>query len=93
MKRISTIIMALAVVMTMAQCKKNNPTTPDNQNNVVTITLDVKNNNGSRVDVNTTTGTVDFETGDKVFVGSGLLVMLLAGAGYAAMKTKKKNKK
>ena len=63
--------MALVVVMTMAQCKKNNPTTPDNQNNVVTITLDVKNNNGSRVDVNTTTGTVDFETGDKVFVGSG----------------------
>lgn len=63
--------MALVVVMTMAQCKKNNPTTPDNQNNVVTITLDVKNNNGSRVDVNTTTGTVDFETGDKVYVGSG----------------------
>lgn len=71
MKKISTIIMALVVVMTMAQCKKNNPTTPDNQNNVVTITLDVKNNNGSRVDVNTTTGTVDFETGDKVYVGSG----------------------
>ena len=71
MKRISTIIMALVVVMTMAQCKKDSPTTPDNQNNVVTITLDVKNNNGSRVDVNTTTGTVDFETGDKVYVGSG----------------------
>ena len=71
MKKISTIIMALVVVMTMAQCKKNNPTTPDNQNNVVTITLDVKNNNGSRVDVNTTSGTVDFETGDKVYVGSG----------------------
>lgn len=71
MKKISTIIMVLVVVMTMAQCKKNNPTTPDNQNNVVTITLDVKNNNGSRVDVNTTTGTVDFETGDKVYVGSG----------------------
>ena len=63
--------MALVVVMTMAQCKKDSPTTPDNQNNVVTITLDVKNNNGSRVDVNTTTGTVDFETGDKVYVGSG----------------------
>ena len=63
--------MALVVVMTMVQCKKDSPTTPDNQNNVVTITLDVKNNNGSRVDVNTTTGTVDFETGDKVYVGSG----------------------
>lgn len=63
--------MALVMVMTMAQCKKDSPTTPDNQNNVVTITLDVKNNNGSKVDVNTTTGTVDFETGDKVYVGSG----------------------
>ena len=63
--------MALVMVMTMAQCKKNNPTAPDNHNNVVTITLDVKNNNGSRVDVNTTTGTVNFETGDKVYVGSG----------------------
>ena len=71
MKRISTIIMALVIVMTMAQCKKDNQTNPNNQNNVVTITLDVKNNNGSRVDVNTTTGTVDFETGDKVYVGSG----------------------
>jgi len=71
MKRIGTIIMALVIVMTMAQCKKDSPTTPDNQNNVVTITLEVKNNNGSRVDVNTTTGTVDFETGDKVYVGSG----------------------
>jgi hypothetical protein len=63
--------MALVMVMTMAQCKKDSPTTPDNQNNVVTITLEVKNNNGSRVDVNTITGTVDFETGDKVYVGSG----------------------
>ena len=71
MKRISTIIMALVMVMTMAQCKKDSQTTPDNQDNVVTITLDVKNNNDSRVDVNTTTGTVDFETGDKVYVGSG----------------------
>ena len=71
MKRISTIIMALVMLMTMAQCKKDNPTTPDNQNNVVTIILDVKGNNGSRVDVNTTTGTVDFEIGDMVYVGSG----------------------
>jgi hypothetical protein len=31
--------------------------------------------------------------GNSAPIGSGLLVMLLAGAGYAAMKTKKKNKK
>ena len=68
MKRISTIIMALVMVMTMAQCKKNEET---NLNKTVTITLDVKGNNGSKVVVNPTTGTVDFETGDKVYVGSG----------------------
>ena len=40
-------------------------------NEVVTITLDVKQNNGSKVVVNPNTGTVDFETGDKIYVGSG----------------------
>ena len=71
MKRIGTIVMALVLVLAMAQCKKNDSTTLDNQDNVVTITLNVKGSNGSKVDVNTTTGTVDFETGDKVYVGSG----------------------
>jgi len=68
MKRINMILMAFALVLTMAQCKKNEET---NQDKTVTITLDVKNNNGSKVDVNTITGTVNFETGDKVYVGSG----------------------
>ena len=70
MKRISIILMAFALTMTMSQCKKNEgPTTSDDE--VVTITLDVKNNNSSKVVVNTATGTVDFETGDKIYVGSG----------------------
>ena len=74
MKRISTIIMALVMVMTMAQCKKNEEA---NLNKTVTVTLDVKGastgsaTSGSKVVVNPTTGTVDFETGDKVYVGSG----------------------
>jgi len=68
MKRISTIIMTLVMVMTMAQCKKNEE---PNQSETVTITLDVKSNNGSKVMVNPTTGTVNFESGDKVYVGSG----------------------
>ena len=68
MKRISMILMAFALVLTMTQCKKNEET---NQDETVTITLDVKGNNGSKVDVNTITGTVNFETGDKVYVGSG----------------------
>lgn len=68
MKRISMILMAFVLVLTMTQCKKNEET---NQDKIVTITLDIKHNNGSKVDVNTITGTVNFETGDKVYVGSG----------------------
>lgn len=70
MKKISIILAAFALAMTMSQCKKNEePTTSDDE--VVTITLDVKNNSSSKVVVNTATGTVDFETGDKIYVGSG----------------------
>lgn len=68
MKRISMILMAFVLVLTMTQCKKNEET---NQDKTVTITLDVKGNLTSKVDVNTNTGTVNFETGDKVYVGSG----------------------
>ena len=70
MKRISIILMVFALAMTMSQCKKNEEPTTSNDI-VVTITLDVKNNSSSKVVVNTATGTVDFETGDKIFVGSG----------------------
>ena len=70
MKKISIILMAFALAMTMSQCKKNEGLTTSNDE-VVTITLDVKNNNSSKVVVNTATGTVDFETGDKIYVGSG----------------------
>ena len=70
MKRISIILMAFALTMTMSQCKKNEgPTTSNDE--VVTITLDVKQNNGSKVVVNPNTGTVNFESGDKIYVGSG----------------------
>jgi hypothetical protein len=68
MKRINMILVAFALVVIMAQCKKNEEINP---NETVTITFDAKRSNGSRVDVNTATGTVDFETGDKVYVGSG----------------------
>ena len=70
MKKISMILMAFALAVTMSQCKKNEGQTTSN-NEVVTITLDVKQNNGSKVVVNPNTGTVDFETGDKIYVGSG----------------------
>ena len=70
MKKISMILMAFALAMMMSQCKKNEGQTTSNDE-VVTITLDVKQNNGSKVVVNPNTGTVDFETGDKIYVGSG----------------------
>ena len=70
MKKISMILMAFALAMTMSQCKKNEGQ-PTSNDEVVTITLDVTQNNGSRVVVNPSTGTVDFETGDKIYVGSG----------------------
>ena len=68
MRRISMILMAFALVLTMTQCKKNEET---NQDETVIITLDVKQSNGAKVDVDPTIGTVDFVTGDKVYVGSG----------------------
>ena len=70
MKKISMILIAFALAMMMSQCKKNEGQTTSNDE-VVTITLDVKQNNGSKVVVNPNTGTVDFETGDKIYVGSG----------------------
>ena len=70
MKKISMILMAFALAMMMSQCKKNEGQTTSNDK-VVTITLDVKQNKGSKVVVNPNTGTVDFETGDKIYVGSG----------------------
>ena len=70
MKRIGIIlIMSLALVTVMVQCKKNVETVPNDVNNMVDIILDV-NNNGTRVDVNTATGAVVFENGDVIYVAS-----------------------
>ena len=71
MKKISTIVMALLMVLPLSQCKKNEQNASDNQGDAVTITLDVKDGNGSKVVVNPNTGTVDFENGDQIIVASG----------------------
>ena len=70
MKKINIILMTFALFVTMSQCKKNEDQ-PTSNDEVVTITLDVSKNNGSKVVVNPATGTVDFENGDKIYVGSG----------------------
>jgi len=71
MKRISMVLAAVTLVLGLSQCKKQEQQTTTDTNGTVAITLDVRANNGSRIDVNTTTSTVKFNTGDVVYVASG----------------------
>ena len=72
MKRIGTIIISLVLVLGLTQCKKTEQPTADNTENTIAITLSVGGNNGNaKVDVDPSTGTVDFEGGDIIYVGSG----------------------
>ena len=60
------------MIMVLTQCKKNeSPVDSDNLGETVTIMLKVDGDNGSKVIVNPTLGTVSFEGGDKIYVGSG----------------------
>ena len=71
MRNLSTILLAVVMVFGLAQCKKEQPT-PQSEGNVVTITLNVGDNNGSRVNVNPTgENHVTFTTGDQILVASG----------------------
>ena len=70
MKKIGIIVAAMALVLGLSQCKKEQPTTT-NGNDVVAITLDIQNNRSTRMDVNTGTGEVTYETGDVIYVASG----------------------
>lgn len=69
MKKTSIIILALAFLAALTQCKKEQQVTPTNEG--VAITLDIKGGNGTRMDVNTATGAVTYESGDKIYVASG----------------------
>ena len=65
-------VMALALVLGFTQCKKEQVNTPENETKTVNITLNVGGNGGgSRHDINTTTGAVDFKNGDVIYVGNG----------------------
>ena len=70
MKRLSTIIMALVLALGLTQCKKNEQPTTENQGEAVSISLQVKSGNGSKVLVNPETGLVDYEVGDQIIVAS-----------------------
>jgi hypothetical protein len=69
MKKLNTFIVALSLIFGMAQCKKQEtPATPQNtEGNLVHLT--VKVGNGSKVDVDPSTGVVSFSDGDKLYVG------------------------
>ena len=78
MKKLSTIIMALALVLGMSQCKKQETPTNGNGGEKVYVTLNVSNgesiavnvdNGGSRHEVAPTLGVIRFENGDKLHVG------------------------
>ena len=75
MKRLSTIIMALALVLGMSQCKKQE--IPTNGGEKVHITLNVNNgesiavnvDNGGRHAVAPNLGVIQFENNDVLYVG------------------------
>ncbi|MBR6847327.1 MAG: hypothetical protein IKM74_04275 [Bacteroidales bacterium] len=76
MKKLTFVMMALAMALTLSQCKKEERK-PDNNDGdrIVPITLDVskqmKADNGSRINVDPNTGDVAFAQNDVVYVGSG----------------------
>ena len=67
-----TILIALVALLGFTQCKKEEPQEPANNGNTVRITLNVGGNGGkgTRADVNTGTGAVTYENGDKILVAS-----------------------
>ena len=67
MKKLSAIIIAMALAFGLTQCKKNVETIANSASEGVHITLTVEN--GSRHEVNPGTGEVSFATGDVVYVG------------------------
>lgn len=73
MKKLSFIVMACLMVLGLAQCKKNEPTSNDNADNgnrvSITLTLD---NGGQRVHPEEENGlaNVVYDNGDVVYVGS-----------------------
>ena len=69
MKKLTTIIIAIALILGMSQCKKNVETiTPSNLGEAVHITVNV--DDGGKHIVYPGTGAYVFENGDKLYVGN-----------------------
>ena len=73
MKNISTFIMALALVLGLSQCKKQEtPATPDAVGNKVYISVKANGSNGgNRYEVYGETGGGVYEDYDIIYVGNG----------------------
>ena len=74
MKKLAIFVAALVLALGLAQCKKEQPATPQNtESNLVHITVNVgastgSTTNGSRADVDPS-GAFSFSDGDKLYVG------------------------
>ena len=80
MKKLSIILVALSILMTLTQCKKKDLQIVPANGKAVYITLDVRNN--SKVNVNTETGEVKFERYDVIYaVSKGKFVGTLSHNG------------
>ena len=70
MKKLGFFALALAFVLGLSQCKKENATASTDEGVKVPITLNVNGNSGSRVAVDGSNGVVTFEDGDVLHVVS-----------------------
>ena len=72
MKKLTLLLLAVATVLTLSQCKKKVEQIEPTGDRLVPITLDVKAaSDGSKINVDPNTGEVAFELNDVVYVGSG----------------------
>lgn len=75
MKKIAIFVAALVLTLGLAQCKKEQPVTPQNtEGNKVHLTVKVgastgSATNGSRANIDPSTGAFSFRNGDKLYVG------------------------
>lgn len=71
MKKMTYFVMALAMVLGLTQCKKEQTSTTQNESEGVFITLDVEGGSRHQVVPGESTAPVNYEDGDVIYVGDG----------------------
>jgi hypothetical protein len=75
MKKLAIFVAAFVLTLGLAQCKKEQPITPQNtEGNLVHLTVNVgastgSATNGSRANIDPSAGVISFNNGDKLYVG------------------------